>query len=77
MNTTDMILGHALIIGGCLFLAWGLTSWYMTVARASQGAETVRKPRWTDGIPIISGLLLIMGGFCMIVTEIVQVAGLV
>jgi hypothetical protein len=76
MNTADVIWSHALLFGGALFLVYGLTSWYRRLALATQG-EPVRKPRWADGIPLISGLLLIGGGICMIVTEIAQLADLV
>jgi len=68
MNNSDLVLGHALKVGGCLFLVFGLTSWYMRIASASQG-NTVRNPKWLDGIPIVCGLLMIAGGTCAIVKE--------
>jgi hypothetical protein len=71
-----MTWGQALHIGGALIRANGLTSWTRRHALATQGAS-VRKPRWADGIPLISGLLMIGGGVCTIVTEIALLADLI
>jgi hypothetical protein len=64
--------GHALIIVGCFLTALNLTLWYKDILSSIQGARRGRKPRLYDGLLLLSGLLLIMGGFCSIVTWVVE-----
>jgi hypothetical protein len=70
MNTMDMILVRAPLVGGVLLLALGVTTWYRQLALATQG-ESLRKPRRAAGISIIDGLIPIGSGIRLNVTEIV------
>ncbi len=70
MNTMDMILVRAPLVGGVLLLALGVTTWYRQLALATQD-EALRKPRWAAGITIIDGLIPIGSGIRLNVTEIV------
>jgi hypothetical protein len=69
---TGLVMGHILVIAGSILITWNLTGWYMKLLSAAQGSVPGRKPRFYDGIGLISGLLLIAGGVCYIIHWIID-----
>ena len=69
---SGLITGHILVIGGCFLAAWNVTVLYMNLLSSKQGTDPVRKPRLTDGLALLSGMLLIAGGVCYIVHWIID-----
>ena len=69
---SGLIIGHILVVAGCVLAVWNLTSWYKNLLSASQGSVPARKPRWIDGLALLSGMLLIAGGVCYIIHWIID-----
>ena len=59
---SGLIIGHAIVIVGCVLITWNLTGWYIKLMAAAQGSAPARKPSLIDGIGLVSGMLLIAGG---------------
>jgi cell division protein FtsX len=69
---SGLIIGHAIVIIGCILIAFNLTSWYRDIMAEIKGQSNRDKTRWTDGLALLSGLLLIAGGACYIVHWIID-----
>jgi hypothetical protein len=69
---SGLIIGHSLLIGGSLLIAFNLTSWYRDLMAEVKGQSTKQRTRWIDGLALLSGLLLIGGGICYIVTWVID-----
>ncbi len=69
---SGLIIGHVILIIGCILIAFNLTSWYRDIMAEIKGQFTRDKTRWTDGLALLSGLLLIAGGACYIVHWIID-----
>lgn len=69
---SGLIMGHSLLIGGCLLIAFNLTSWYRDLMAEAKGQSIKQKARWIDGLALLSGLLLIGGGVCYILHWVID-----
>jgi hypothetical protein len=69
---SGLITGHVLLVAGGILAALNLTLWYRDIVLAIQGAGRARKPRLTDGLLLLSGMALIMGGVCCIVHWVID-----
>jgi hypothetical protein len=69
---SGLMMGHILVIGGASLITYNLTGWYLKLMSAAQGSMPKRKQGLIDGVGILSGLLLIAGGFCFIVHWIID-----
>ncbi|MCK4898503.1 MAG: hypothetical protein KAS38_06990 [Anaerolineales bacterium] len=69
---SGLIIGHILIIVGCVLITLSLVDMYMKLAALGQGKEPHRSPKWIDGILLLSGLLIAAGGTCYIIHWIID-----
>jgi len=67
---SGLIIGHILIVVGCVLITFSLVDMYMKLAALGQGKEPHRSPKWIDGILLLSGLLVAAGGTCSATSSI-------